>query len=168
MRSVFCRACGVHEVAQEGDVCERCQSYLDSFSSNGSQQQSVIFQKPGKVSTVVETGLECKWPECHESVASHKGSSAGFCTRLQENGKTHRQMHLEEMRESDPNYGRKGSVLSTQQFRPPPDSSGISWLTEVKERIDEALSAVSVAEAELEYSKQRLREILAEAQEAVR
>lgn len=116
----------------------------------------------------METGLECKWEGCHESVTSHKGPTSGFCTRLQDNGKTHRQMHLEKMREDDPNYGKKGSVKSAQQFRPPPDASGISWLTEVKEWIDEALSAVSVAEAELEDSKQRLREILAEDQEAVR
>jgi hypothetical protein len=133
--------------------------------------------------------LKCKWPDCEEEVSSHKGATAGWCTKLQPNDKTHRQMHLEEMRATDPDYGRgriqrAGKLVAppkpadaAQSVRPPvPRSEPFSapdsvedgfWLDEVKRSINEALNEVEEAEGNLAEAKERLRRILVQAQEAI-
>jgi hypothetical protein len=109
--------------------------------------------------------LQCKWDGCNNEVVSHKGR-AGYCVRIQENGKTHRQMFIEKMRETDPDYGKKGRYSKGRPLALRSQVNGF-WLREVKDKIIEAMSEVEQAEADLLQAKENLQKILKEAYESV-
>jgi hypothetical protein len=126
--------------------------------------------------------LKCKWEGCDNEVSTHKGV-AGYCVRLQPNGKTHRRMFIEQQREINPDYGRHQLSRGMKRIDPLPQTappappsaplpaSELSdgfWLSQVKRSVTEALDQVERAEQDLASAKDRLREILAQAQEMIR
>jgi hypothetical protein len=130
--------------------------------------------------------LKCKWDGCENEVSTHKGL-AGYCAKLQSNDKTHRMMFIEKQREADPEYARHRTYRGLPVRRAPSSAarepasalrpetvSDVQtngdgfWLPQVKQSVTEALDQVERAEQGLAASKERLREILAQAQEMIR
>lgn len=118
----------------------------------------------------VVTEFTCLTEGCEEPVVTHKGGTAGYCTVLQENGKTHRQEYLEKRKAlGHPGPGaKKADATRPEPAKVHGQAEGFSWLGDVRERIDAALNEVENAETDLATAKQRLREFLAEAQDALK
>lgn len=134
----------MHEVSVDGDLCEICTAYVHAFSGNPTIKMNA-------------TGVMCVVDGCDEPVLTRKGATAGYCTKIQSNGRSHRMDRMDFLREKGSTPGVKPKVIG-----------GSHWLVDVKERINAALDEVEKAEDELGEAKTRLREILDEAQEAIK
>ena len=137
---------------------------------------------------IVEEPIEaprfrCKWEGCDTVVNTGKGVG-GYCTKLQPNDKTHRQMHIEKMREIDPGYLRKENTgnsnrgkqengrvttprYSAREVATLERKAGTFWLDDVEGMIAAAALRVREAQENLSEAKSELKRILTEAAERV-
>lgn len=118
----------------------------------------------------IMTDFVCKAESCQEPVVTHKGGTAGYCTVIQDNGKTHRQEYLEERKANGhPGPGaKKAGAARIEPAKVHGQATALFWLDDVRERIDAALNEVENAENDLATAKARLHEILTEAQDALK
>lgn len=192
LKTHFCVRCGADEVPAEGLTCEKCLGYLGvlkgepaprSIFSNTERLEPAMETDRESVSTILSereqqrlegSGFKCKVEGCDEPVLMHKGATAGWCTKLQANGKTHRQERMDFLRNrpsAGPEVKKRLSERSLEEIGVKPASrnkdDGVYWLSDVKLQINNALDEVEKAEEDLEDAKERLRDILKEAQRAV-
>lgn len=107
--SHFCATCGVSEVKADGDVCDNCTGFLKALRSDGPSRLEIALLKReekavGEIPKLSENTIaarrngqtqKCAVEGCEEEVTFGVRGLGVYCTKLQENGKTHRQERIE-------------------------------------------------------------------------
>lgn len=92
----------------------------------------------------VETDVVCLIEGCDEPVVTHKGATAGYCTKLQlATGKTHRQERMEVLRATTGGPGRKQQHEPLEPRPAKPLSKGLMPVTEAVRLIKMADSVIA-------------------------
>lgn len=185
----FCAQCGVNDVTKHGEICPTCQwmnkektgPMLPETKIEGRREIiSPMTNLKGRVTTrkkegvVAEGELKCKWIGCNNKVKSKKGLAA-YCAVLLPSGKTHRQLHIEQMRETDPDYGKHSqhrrrlpSPRKLAEDRQRVTDSRRDWLSETAKAIQEATVRVEGAQRDLEGTRSELEALLEKALDQVK